>query len=48
MVEVALAELNADETVKTRCFSCFHDSDVKENKVISSAIYAMYHCISTV
>ena len=48
MVEVALAELNADETVKTRWFSCFHDSDVKENKVISSAIYAMYHCISTV
>lgn len=41
MVEVALAELNADETLKTSWYSCFHDSDVKENKVISSAICAM-------
>lgn len=35
MVEVALAELNADETLKMSWYSCFHDSDVKENKVIS-------------
>jgi len=32
MVEVALAELNADETLKTSWYSCFHDVDVKENK----------------
>ena len=41
MVEVGLAELNADETLKTSWYSCFHDVDVKENKVMSLAICAM-------
>lgn len=41
IVEVALAELNADETLKTSWYSCFHDVDVKENKVMSPAICAM-------
>ena len=38
MVEVALAEPNADETLKKRWYSCFHDVDVKENKVTSYVI----------
>ena len=45
MVEVALAELNADETLKTNWYSCFHDVDVKENKVMIPAICAMYTCV---
>ena len=42
MVEVALAELNADETLKKRWYHCFHDVDVKENKVNS---YVILCCI---